>query len=240
MARIQTYDNDNFISDADKLVGTEGVEGENLNKTKNFTLGAIKQYVRSGGENYNVFTALLTQDTIGGFILNNNSEEPVLFIIGVTYFIEENVGNADFTNIGAPNNNVGTYFIATGTTPNSWGDGGYVNLTYNEGAPTVIVLENTIGNIWFTYDNVGRYSINSTNLFTNGKTFLPNGSSSSSSFTLFNQRINSDGTGLYASYGYSIQNIDTNTIKINSLVDIEVFGDDVLNNNFPIEIRVYN
>lgn len=45
MARIQTYNNDVDIEDADKLVGTDGTIGVNLNKTKNFALGDIKKYV---------------------------------------------------------------------------------------------------------------------------------------------------------------------------------------------------
>lgn len=44
MARIQTYDNDVNIDAADRLVGTDGTVGEDLNKTKNFTLGDIKAY----------------------------------------------------------------------------------------------------------------------------------------------------------------------------------------------------
>jgi hypothetical protein len=44
MARIQTYNNDVDIDDADKLVGTDGTVGADLNKTKNFALGDIKAY----------------------------------------------------------------------------------------------------------------------------------------------------------------------------------------------------
>jgi len=127
-----------------------------LNKmTEPFTIDDIR--------GYKVFTALLTQNG-GDNVRLTASDDPQPFLVGVTYVIADNTGNADFTNIGAPNNNVGTYFIATGTTPATWGDGSYVECDYNEGAPVVTVLENTIGNVWFDYTDVGTYNINSDGL----------------------------------------------------------------------------
>ena len=116
---------------------------------------------------YKVYTALLTQ---------SGSDGPTLvidlpLIVGVTYEIIDNDGDtADFTNVGAPNNNGGTYFVATGTTPNSWGANLLGELSYNTGAPVVTVLENTIGNIWFQYNGVGIYEIRSESLFIDKKT----------------------------------------------------------------------
>lgn len=115
---------------------------------------------------YKVFTAFLTQS--GG----DNSNVFVssgLLTIGVTYTIDEIIsGNPDWTNVGAPNNEVGTKFIATGTTPNSWGED--ATLYYSDAAPVATVLENTIGNIFFEYIDIGAYSIGSNNLFTGAKT----------------------------------------------------------------------
>jgi hypothetical protein len=59
MARIQTYSNDVDVNDLDRLVGTDGTIGADLNKTKNFTLGDIKQYITPGVV-YNDTTAELT------------------------------------------------------------------------------------------------------------------------------------------------------------------------------------
>jgi hypothetical protein len=116
---------------------------------------------------YRVYTALLTQT--GSNSSNAVTDLPLL--PGTTYVINGNDGGtADFTNVGAPNNNDGTYFVATGTTPNSWGDNLLGQLEYDSGAPTVIVLENTIGNIYFTYRSVGQYRCYSDNLFTQDKT----------------------------------------------------------------------
>ena len=42
--------------------------------------------------------------------------------VGQLYEIKENT-SGDFSNVGADDNNVGTQFHATGTTPTSWGDG---------------------------------------------------------------------------------------------------------------------
>ena len=106
---------------------------------------------------YKVFTALLTQ--AGGDNVQT-SNAPNSLTIGVTYFILQTDTGCDFTNVGAPNNNVGTYFVATGTTPNSWGESVNAALEYNLGAPVATVLENTIGNVWFTYYDVGQYLLN--------------------------------------------------------------------------------
>ena len=115
---------------------------------------------------YKVFTALLSQT--GG--RDPQSIYNVSLTIGATYFINNNDGSGDFTNVGAPSNEQATYFIATGTTPNSWGILGSVDLSYNTGAPTAIVLENTIGNIWFEYVSAGEYRIYSNSLFIEDKT----------------------------------------------------------------------
>lgn len=120
---------------------------------------------------YKVYTALLTQ--IGGDnIVNISSLDPPLLSIGTTYTITINDGTGDFTNIGAPNNNPGTSFVATGTTPTNWGTPDDVGLSYNTGAPIVTVLENTIGNIWWTYLTAGFYIANSDGLFTAGKVYI--------------------------------------------------------------------
>jgi hypothetical protein len=118
---------------------------------------------------YKVYTALLTQS--GGDNPYGVTEINGDLSIGVTYKIEDQGGSGwDFTNVGAPNNNLETYFVATGTTPNSWGIDGALRV--NSGAPVVTVLENTIGNIWWTYDSPGNYSIvTNDNLFTPNKTY---------------------------------------------------------------------
>jgi hypothetical protein len=116
--------------------------------------------------NYKVYTALLTQSGGDGMTSIGGGD----LTIGVTYQIIDNAGSGwDFTNVGAPNNDIDTYFVATGTTPNSWGIDG--QLDYNTGAPVATVLENTIGNIWFTYLAAGEYTIYSSDLFTIGKSW---------------------------------------------------------------------
>jgi len=168
---------------------------------------------------YKVYTALLTQsggDDIQQLIGTN-------LTIGVTYrIIYDGPIVGDFINVGSPNNNDDTMFVATGTIPTSWGD---CKLEYNTGAPVVTVLENTIGNIWFTYDGVGFYLSNSNGLFTQGKTALFIGSSFDgdtvgTNFAFFRQ-IDGEQLGI--------------ATKDNTLAD----GDGFLYNT-PIEIRVYN
>ncbi len=114
---------------------------------------------------YKVYTALLTQS--GGD--DPQYQQLGSLVVGRTYEIADNgVIDWDFTNVGAPNNEIGTLFVATGTTPANWGQNG--NLNFNTGAPVVTVLENTIGNIWFNYDAPGTYNIFSDDLFIDTKT----------------------------------------------------------------------
>jgi len=163
---------------------------------------------------YKVYTALLTQ--IGGSDVQTITNGDLT--IGVTYYILNEGG--DWTNVGAPNNNLGTYFVATGTTPNTWNGG---SLRYNLGAPVVTVLENTLGNVWFTYNESGTYYINSNGLFIQNKTY----------HNPTNYNLPNDITE-----GYSL------TIQNSSAALFLAFQDNILHNdslqNTPIEIRVYN
>jgi hypothetical protein len=211
MARIDSYQKaPSPISGADKLIGTDSA---NNNETKNFTIQEISDFVGLGP--YKVYTALLTQSG-GDDPLSINEG---LLTIGVTYTIQEHFLNDDFTNVGAPNNLNGTSFVATGTTPAIWTD--FSNLIYNTGAPVVIVLENTIGNIWWTYNADGSYYCNSDGLYTTDKT-IP---------TMLS---------FYGQLGADIGVISNNQIDVGiySIVTLNYINDVLINN--PIEIRVYN
>jgi hypothetical protein len=158
---------------------------------------------------YKVYTAILSQSGGGDPIIISSG----VLTIGLTYqIVHDGPIPGDFTNVGAPNNNDDTFFIATGTTPNSWGN---YNLRYNTGAPVVTVLENTIGNVWFTYQALGEYRINSDNLFTIDKTY-------------FQIVVMSNAPT------FLINNLTLDFIEL-----IPTDGDGSLNNT-PIEIRVYN
>jgi hypothetical protein len=131
-------------------------------KYQNYVM-TVEDFLASAARPYKVYTALLTQS--GG-----DDELQITggtLTVGVSYQVDINTGGADFTNVGAPNNEIGTWFVATGTTPTSWGTGA---LLYNTGAPVVTVLENTIGNIYWTYSDVGYYLANLNGAFTEGKT----------------------------------------------------------------------
>jgi len=88
-------------------------------------------------------------------------------------------------------------------------------------APTAIVLENTIGAVNFTYEDVGVYRINSVGLFTEDKTFV------------FNQqtRVSDPLTAL------GIIVISDSVIEITS--GNSAVSNDIMDKN-SIEIRVYN
>jgi hypothetical protein len=215
------------------------IPGSSFDYTKNFAVGslwtldngdtyvctdnslnaAVWELYSSPTPKYKVYTALLTQS--GGD--NTQNIDSVDLTIGVTYFINNNV-MGDFTNVGAPNNDNGTYFVATGTTPTDWGINLSGNtLTLNTGAPTVIVLENTIGNIWFTYNVIGQYICESDNLFTIDKT-----------------TIDIDSYGQNANPAALILNSTSNPVNKFTIITYKSgYEDDILTNN-RIEIKVYN
>ena len=167
---------------------------------------------------YKVFTALLTQS--GGDDVQNLSSGAVTK--GVTYQIS-GVG-FDCTNVGAPNNDNGTYFVAINNeVPTNYGAG---SLTYNVGAPVVNVLENTIGNIWWEYQQVGGYLIKSDALFTENKTIL-----FASSMNNGNDTNNHTATGYTNTDELSFRswgNTGDNYAELDNTIPL------------PIEIRVYN
>jgi hypothetical protein len=164
---------------------------------------------------YKVYTALLTQS--GGDNTQSYYGGESL-TIGTTYRIT-GIDDGDFTIVGAPNNNINTQFVATGTTPN-WGTLGENVLEYNTGAPVATVLENTIGNIWWSYNGVNQFEAKSNDLFTEDKTIL------------FIQGSN-DGDTSSASILNNLYHIDSDTI--NCIVSL---GGNL--NKTSIEIRVYN
>lgn len=169
---------------------------------------------------YKVFTALLTQS--GGDDVQFMNDD-IFLVKGVTYDIVANdVPNFNFVPYGAPNNNNGTKFIANQTISFI----GIVDcaLSYNTGAPVATILENTIGNIWFSYNGVGDYYAYSNTLFTQNKTVVLLGTLTVNSYdhTFVTNNGLSD-----SSCAITVQDSGW-TLR-----------DDELNNT-PIEIRVYN
>ena len=169
---------------------------------------------------YKVYTALLTQS--GGNNAVGVSGEEGIINIGVTYVIIENPNNDDLTLYGASNNDVGTYFVANQTGILNYTDS--LLLVYNAGAPVVTVLENTIGNIWFTYNSVGGYYANSNDLFINNKSTIIVGN-----------------PFWETGYGYIRSGFDGESFGVIKTLD---FNNDAIDDNMliktPIEIRVYS
>ena len=171
---------------------------------------------------YKVFTALLTQSG-GSSTVNATSG---LLKVGLSYDIDTYNAGDDFSNVGGPAAGLpgewdGYSFLATGTTPNNWNNSSL--LISDEGAPVATVLENTIGNIWFTYGNTsGVYGVNSDGLFTE-KTFME---------VLNVTDINNNDSG-NAFIGVGLLEDDSQlTIQSVASTDGDMY-------NTPIEIRVY-
>lgn len=108
------------------------------------------------GDEVRIFRALASQ--LGVSAINDIDDGPVE--IGVSYTILAYGG--DFSNVGAPNNNLGTSFIALNSNTPTYG---ISSLRYDSGAPKLIILKNTIGNVWCTYFGVGTYALESVNKF---------------------------------------------------------------------------
>jgi hypothetical protein len=151
------------LSSSGPLTGMEVLPIVQGNETVKTTVQEIGSFTRP----YKVYTALLTQSG-GDNTLNIQSG---LLTVGVTYTINDYIPNDDFTNVGAPSNQNGISFVATGTSPNNWSEAS--ELIYNTGAPVATVLENTLGtNITYQYNGIGIYSILASNdLFTANKTY---------------------------------------------------------------------
>lgn len=50
MANISTYTTDSAIDPADKVIGTDGTDGADNGKTKNFSIGDLQSYIGKGGQ----------------------------------------------------------------------------------------------------------------------------------------------------------------------------------------------
>jgi len=179
-----------------------------------------EDFLATAARPYKVYTALLTQSGGDGpnYIVGDEN-----IYKGVTYEITLNDANFDFTSFGSPDNNVGTKFVSTkdGVIITS----GDVRLDYNSGAPVVTVLENTIGNVWFTYDAVGNYRMESDGLFTSYKTWSP------TLVIQYSATADKDISITIAEPSYNI--IQSALYGGGAYYDSLLF-------NTPIEIRVYN
>lgn len=192
------------------LTGSEELAIVQSGVTKKTTIEDVK--------GYKVYTALLTQS--GGD--NAQVLEGGPLTKGVSYVFDYAEGTWDFTNVGGPKYPDTTPFVATeNQEPINWANTG---LLFNTGAPVVTVLENTIGNIWFTYSSPGTYDIKSDALFTNNKTTF--------SINLTGGDVGTGYVCLGEFNGDSILRITTGSPEGGEI-------DDVLSHTTPIEIRVY-
>jgi hypothetical protein len=172
---------------------------------------------------YKVYSALLSQRA--GDSLITVSSGPL--DQGVTYTVADNGSTGwNFSNVGGPvYPNVGSFVATSSSTPTSYTGS---TVTYNDGAPVVTVLENTIGNIWWEYIDVGYYDCRTDGEFTPEKTVVILGS---------NQYIESP---------TDIHTADAFYQSASSIAVVSHYNygpsDDQLSYNGPtsIEIRVYN
>ena len=198
-------------------------------QSKWYTMDDVIETINAN-QPYKVFTALVSQSGSDN-PSTAGAESPMT--LGITYLIDDNSNDFDFTVFGAPNSNIGTSFICTtaGTLPNDPG----ILLIYNTATPVATILENTIGNIVFGYIESGRYSILSDSLFALNKVFI-NGASLVNALTV-NAFV--DSSGASNDNGYFFNQVDATSIILNGKKGAGI-GDNVIQNPICIEIRVYN
>lgn len=92
-------------------------------------------------------------------------------------------------------------------------------------APVATVLENTIGDIWFTYNNAGEYYINSSELFVLDKVYI----SITNNIDVYN---------FGGFWSIAINPVSTEQLYLTT-GNIDKYVNEILNAT-PIEIRVYN
>ena len=172
---------------------------------------------------YKVYTALLRQS--GGD--NPESTTSGTLDIGRTYEITSYQEGDDFTNVGAPSNNTGIKFVATGGTPSVWTNSS--ELSWNYGAPVVVVLENTIGYITWGYNGDGNYG-----------GYLISGFPLDKTYYSVNGRFSDDG-GASAYDAFLFSETD-DFFVLTTWSNGGVQSNSLISNNQPlsIEIRVYN
>lgn len=151
--------NDYTTTEKNKLAGIEANAQVNIQADWLQSNNTEPDFIKNKpGDEVRIFRALATQVGVSdpSYSLSSGAVE-----IGVTYQIQGSGG--DFSNVGAPDNNSDTFFIATNNSvPNSYGS---AFLYYDTGAPKLIILKNTIGNVWCTYNGVGSYILESVSKF---------------------------------------------------------------------------
>ena len=207
-----------FIGFSPRVDLSERKTANSNSETEPYTIDDIR--------GYKLFSAIITQ---------SNGDDPMninegMLQKGVTYtVIGTGDGNEDFSNVGLPILYDGAIFIATESAdPINW-DGAV--LQYNAGAPVANIIENTIGNVWFRYEEKSHYTIVSDSLFTAEKTLLNTYNPyyipyAPERFTKIYTDYNDEGH-----IALNSKIVDSS----NSILD-EIDG---LINNFLIEIRVY-
>lgn len=169
---------------------------------------------------YKVYIALLTQS--GG--TSPDSFTGGSLSIGRTYVITNYQLGDDFTNVGAPSNSTGIKFVATGTTPSVWTNSS--ELSWNNGAPEVIVLENTIGNIYFEYFGIGNYFCRTEpeSLFTVGKTVGFIGSVGDDSVVPAYGFLRNPGADSFVILTQDFSRSDSDSMLLNTSIEIRVYN----------------
>jgi len=183
----------------------------------------VKYLWGGSSTSYKVFTALVSQSGTGnaGIDINTGS-----LTVGVTYYILNDSPGMDFTNVGATTNTPGNFFLATGTTPNSWGSdegGGNSILAYYPAAPVVTVLENTLGKVYFEYVGPGVYRLGSNE-------------------GLFNNPVVITSLSSEGNYDQALQWLAENPNSIRLYTGVAGTGDsdNILGYPATVEVRVYN
>ena len=140
MAKISTYTTDATIDPADKLIGTDGSQGVDNGKTKNFTVANLQAYMGKGANELQKKIELSTAQlkTIGetGVVVLNAIPNNIIVLTKVVYYVK---GQTATDNLNLPS---------------------VVNVRYVDSTTATYNLQNT--HINNTADPAGRYYIDDT------------------------------------------------------------------------------
>lgn len=89
--------------------------------------------------------------------------------------------------------------------------------------PTATVLENTIGNITFSYDGIGQYSIVSNGLFTTNKTTVFTSMNFYNDYNIIGHDYNSTSTIVIGTINVSLLTTSQNNLLTRTPIEIRVY-----------------
>ena len=218
---LDTFVLTSFAYGNDHLIRIDTVDESGIPLTFTILNGGTNNYVYCSDSlniEWDTLLGVFQSVTLFPGTYKNFEVGDVITINGGSYngsFEIASVNSDNFSNLGYVSN--GTVFTATGNIPTTWLNGTIV-IDATESAPIPTIMENTIGDIVWTYVSNGDYTATLSDAFTNNKTLL---------------------------FYEKGEDVNGNTIRFFKISEsvyrvLTVSANDNVFDNSSIEIRVYN